>query len=411
MNRIIEQGFSRRSLLQSAAVAAGAVVFRGFAAQDALAAQLVQLGDGKLLPGPDFSQLRHSDPYVIGVRPHRKGGARLELEAAPLQTPSGKKYVIHNYGHGGAGITLSWGCASFATELVEKAIARARQAKQTPRVAVLGTGAIGLTAATEIRRKWPAMPITVYAKDLDVRATTSFVAGGQFEPSGIYREYQAAARKKVLASYLRRSRDRIVGLQRSSQGSLFGIDVRKDYTLDQSIPALDGFTPADVVPAFRRGKLPFEKLNVVGREYTTWLMNPHILLPKLVHDLKAASVQFVQRQFATKKDLAGIVENIIVNCTGLGAKKLFGDNNVIPERGHLVVLEKTAENQSYFFSGDCANRVISYVFCRQDDIVVGGTVLPGEDSLARTAKDTAVFQRILGNARNVFDGRPAACSR
>src|SRR2546430_1880896 len=121
MDRIIAQGFSRRHFLRGAGVAAGAMAFRGFPAHDAQAAPLAQLGDGQVLPSPDFSRLQKSDPYLIGVRPHRKGGVRLELEAAPLQTPSGKKYVIHNYGHGGGGITLSWGCASFAAELVDKA--------------------------------------------------------------------------------------------------------------------------------------------------------------------------------------------------------------------------------------------------------------------------------------------------
>jgi len=41
----------------------------------------------------------------VGLRPSRKE-VRLEIE----RLPSGKS-VIHNYGHGGAGVTLSWGCA------------------------------------------------------------------------------------------------------------------------------------------------------------------------------------------------------------------------------------------------------------------------------------------------------------
>ena len=41
----------------------------------------------------------------VGLRPSRKE-VRLEIE----RLPSGKR-VIHNYGHGGAGVTLSWGCA------------------------------------------------------------------------------------------------------------------------------------------------------------------------------------------------------------------------------------------------------------------------------------------------------------
>src|SRR5437868_14807498 len=173
-------GISRRRLLQGAGVFAGAAAFRGFGGDVAHAVQPARLADGRVLANPDFSRLRPSDPYVVRIRPHRRGGARLELESAPLQSSGGKKYVIHNYGHGGGGITLSWGCAAAATDLVQRAIALASQAKLTPSVAVLGTGVIGLTTATELRRQWPTLPIAVYAKDLDVRATTSFVAGGQF---------------------------------------------------------------------------------------------------------------------------------------------------------------------------------------------------------------------------------------
>jgi len=42
----------------------------------------------------------------VGLRPFRKSGVRLERD----QFSDGRT-VIHNYGHGGAGFTLSWGCA------------------------------------------------------------------------------------------------------------------------------------------------------------------------------------------------------------------------------------------------------------------------------------------------------------
>jgi D-amino-acid oxidase len=42
----------------------------------------------------------------VGLRPFRRSGVRLERD----QLRDGRT-VIHNYGHGGAGFTLSWGCA------------------------------------------------------------------------------------------------------------------------------------------------------------------------------------------------------------------------------------------------------------------------------------------------------------
>jgi hypothetical protein len=48
-----------------------------------------------------------------------------------------------------------------------------------------------------------------------------------------------------------------------------------------------------------------------------------------------------------------------------------------------------------------------YVFCRHNDIVVGGTVQTGRDSEAINELDRATFARILGNARAMFEGHPA----
>ena len=48
----------------------------------------------------------------VGLRPFRKSGVRLERS----RLRDGRT-VIHNYGHGGAGFTLSWGCAGEVVDL------------------------------------------------------------------------------------------------------------------------------------------------------------------------------------------------------------------------------------------------------------------------------------------------------
>ena len=329
-----------------------------------------RLRGGEILPDPDFSLLRASDAYLVGIRPHREGGVCLKLDDELIPSRHGSKFLIHNYGHGGAGITLSFGCAS----VVADHVATLKREIRRPSIAVIGCGVIGLTVAAELRRRWRNLRITIYAKDLDVRRTTSFVAAGQFEPSGICAEYESEEEKKILADYLRRSRDRIMELHRSSHWHTYGIALRRDYTLDQWNGAYDECTPHDVVPQYRSGTLPFAKLNIIGREYRTWLINPTILLPQLVAELKRSGVRLRKRQFASRDDFAALRESIIVNCTGYGAKALMNDDDVVAKRGHLVVLRRTLPKQFYFFSGGCGNRRIMYAFCRHSDIVVGGTV-------------------------------------
>ncbi|MFF1463894.1 FAD-dependent oxidoreductase [Streptomyces sp. NPDC058330] len=51
--------------------------------------------------------------HRVGLRPARDGGVRIEAEELP-----GGGLLVHNYGHGGAGVTVAWGCAEAAARLV-----------------------------------------------------------------------------------------------------------------------------------------------------------------------------------------------------------------------------------------------------------------------------------------------------
>ncbi|MEU6223467.1 FAD-dependent oxidoreductase [Streptomyces sp. NPDC047042] len=50
--------------------------------------------------------------HRVGLRPTRRA---VRLEREPV---AGGRVLVHNYGHGGAGITVAWGCAGFAARLV-----------------------------------------------------------------------------------------------------------------------------------------------------------------------------------------------------------------------------------------------------------------------------------------------------
>ncbi|GAA2706475.1 FAD-dependent oxidoreductase [Micromonospora olivasterospora] len=51
----------------------------------------------------------------IGLRPARHGGPRVEVDPDPAGPPGSR--LVHAYGHGGAGVTLSWGCAAEVADL------------------------------------------------------------------------------------------------------------------------------------------------------------------------------------------------------------------------------------------------------------------------------------------------------
>src|ERR1700747_3593292 len=84
---------------------------------------------------PHLAPIRaHTDRLFdikVCIRPFRTKGPNLDVEQI------GDAMVVHNYGHGGSGWSLSWGSANMA---VEKAMAAGER-----EVAVIGWGAQGLT--------------------------------------------------------------------------------------------------------------------------------------------------------------------------------------------------------------------------------------------------------------------------
>src|SRR3989442_5577073 len=87
---------------------------------------------------------------VVGLRPFRPSGFVVKAEKF------GDKLVIHNYGHGGGGITLSWGTSQLATALLPSATLSS--------VAVVARGAVRLATARLLQER--GLPVTIYAREL-----------------------------------------------------------------------------------------------------------------------------------------------------------------------------------------------------------------------------------------------------
>jgi len=102
---------------------------------------------------------------VVGLRPFRPSGFVVRAERF------GDKLLVHNYGHGGGGVSLSWGTANLAADLARQSDAR--------QAAVLGCGAVGLATARLLQDR--GYGVTIYARELPPN-TTSNIAGAQWLP-------------------------------------------------------------------------------------------------------------------------------------------------------------------------------------------------------------------------------------
>lgn len=326
-------------------------------------------------PNPDFTYVPGLTPLAAALRPYRKTTYRLEEQIID------RKLVVHNYGHGGAGITMSWGCAQEVADIV---IRRYPNPTGKP-VAVLGAGVMGLTTATWLTEKLN-MQVTMFAKRL-IPQTTSNVAGGQWAASSVEFQKTIPSEEAKFVRILRRAHE-----EHSRRGSVYGVSSRPNY----SPRLLDGFeyVPHDIVPRVYLNRLPFDPMNRSGWEYSTLLIEPPIFLMKLQKELQKNGVRFVNTEFFKEEQVLALAPEIIINCTGLGSHAIWPDPLLTPIKGQLVLLPAQPKLK-YLFSGD------GYVFPRADCTVVGGTY---ETSFTDETPDPQRCEELVKYAKDVFDG-------
>jgi D-amino-acid oxidase len=288
---------------------------------------------------------------VVGLRPFRPSGFVVRTEKLDART------VIHNYGHGGGGMTMSWGTAHLA---VEQALQSGERS-----CAVLGCGGVGLATARLLQRR--GFAVTIYAKDLPPN-TTSNIAGAQWSPA---ESYDHDHRTPAFTAQFERAAHLAHREYQNLPGEAYGIRWIENYVVSDTPPAgAQGSSQnlQDLYPDvhdLRPGEHPFGGRYV--RRFTTMLIEPPIYLNAMLRDFRIAGGTLVVRDFADLRAVAALAEPVVVNCTGLGAKALFNDEELMPIKGQLTVLLPQPEIDYITLTEDL------YMFPRRDGILLGGT--------------------------------------
>lgn len=307
---------------------------------------------------------------TIGLRPHRPSG--FVLKAGSLDS----KTVIHNFGHGGSGMSLSWGTASMAADM---ALAHADRT-----AAVMGSGVVGLTSARELQRR--GFAVTIYAATVPPDTTSNMSLAGWTPTSGLVdfksrtAEWDEQFRTAVRIAYRR--------LQLLT-GPKYGITWITNYAPTDNAEAARGgnvLMPDDIMNPrvlLQPGEHPFPTKYAIERPEMR--IEPSIYLDALMNDFLLWGGKVVIRKFETPADVTTLRENVIINCTGLGSKALFNDAELVPLKGQLTILVPQSEIL-YSTSGGARAPVTPeagfiHMMPRSDGIVLGGTSIRDDWSL------------------------------
>jgi glycine/D-amino acid oxidase-like deaminating enzyme len=299
-------------------------------------------GSARAAPGPvlDLPPLRASPGRITAItvctRPFRAQGPRLDVEQIQGKT------VVHSYGHGGSGWSLSWGAGELA---VEKLMATGER-----EVAVIGCGAIGLTTAVLLQRAGAA--VTIYAKELPPD-TRSSLATGVFTPDSriCFEEYATPAFRQVWERMARRSF--------SAYQSFLGLPgtpvefIENYFVSDAAELAGRSLSADDARPRF--AKLQHELLgdllpprpqgyppgsHPLGARYlrggTQLMFNLASYQRTLMSDFLAGGGRVRVDEFHAPADFARVPQKALVNATGYGARTLLDDRSLVPVRGQLA---------------------------------------------------------------------------
>jgi D-amino-acid oxidase len=319
---------------------------------------------------------------VVGLRPFRPSGFRVAKEMV------GETAVVHNYGHGGGGITLSWGTSKLAVDLGLPG--------HVGPVAVLGCGAVGLATARLAQEA--GFDVTIYTKAMPPE-TTSNIAGGQWFPASVY-DPEKTLTPEFTQQFVAAAR---YGYRRYQimTDPKYGIRWMRNYFIRNTpwrspVSGGDFGLIQDLLPEIKDlpvGSHPFGTKQV--RQFDGMIVEPPIYLPAMLTHVRIAGGKVVVREMKSLDEVRGLPERLVFNCTGLGAKALFGDEELTPIRGQLTFLVPQPE---VTYATSYEN---TYMFSRRDGVLLGGTHEMGDWNLQ---PDMTTKAAILAKQAQLFDG-------
>lgn len=333
---------------------------------------------------------------TVCLRPFRAAGPRIEMEKV------GEKAVVHNYGHGGSGWSLSWGSSRMAADLALRTGER--------EIAVIGCGALGLTSALLLQQA--GARVTIYAKERPAD-TRSARATGSWTPDS-----RVALTKNAPADFGARweQMTRFSFARYQNFLGFAGTPVEwsdfyqlADGTQQRNEDPIGFARYRDRVPDLsphwhELGAHPFPTRS--ARRATTLKFNVAALSHQLTTDFLLEGGRIEPAEFHTPGDLMRLPQKTLVNATGYGARALWKDDSLVPVRGQIAwLIPQTEINYSVMHQGVLMHG-------RRDGIVIQDVGMGEGEGYndGNEQPDRAAAEKAIGVIRDLYRRMAAASS-
>ncbi|CAF0778191.1 unnamed protein product [Adineta ricciae] len=279
------------------------------------------------------------------------------------------------------------------------------------RVIIVGGGIIGLTTACTLLKEYASidnLQLTIISETFSPN-TTGDISAGYWQPYGLNLNDQRMLKwarysyEIFMEEYVSIKAARAGVIQLTSYSVFKQEDPQHVDDKDLSIE----FPFLPLVRHYRR--LSNTELHIFDHlaPVTGFVMSSVVVevqryLPELYRFLtQDRRVKFINKKILSLSELKDQAD-VVINCTGLGARYLVGDLAVRPARGQVIRIHAPWIKSMYYF--DTKTEGVGYIIPQSDTIVLGGTFQMDDWSKKPTEEDTNFIRRICARILPALDG-------
>ncbi len=319
----------------------------------------------------------------VGIRPFRKTGVRIEAEVIK------DKVIIHNYGYGGSGLTLCFGGAKEVLDILSA------QDSSSKIVAILGAGVAGMAIAYDLLER--GYEVHVYSDEWSPNLTSN-IAAGIWTPL-TFPEDVSEEKKEMHRRMLETSEQRFLS-STGNQPEFAGVCFIDSYRF-RSITS-EGV--ARVIPQGEEVLVHFDNGAIkAGRKIQRLSIDGKLFIEDLYSKVRAKGAVLIQRRFEDLEDILSLEEPTIVNCTSMGSRELFNDQEFMPARGQLIHFKQQKEIDFMLTETVPGSRDMWVsIYPWSDRIILGGLHEHGEEEPINTPE---IIDRMIKNTEKCLSGQ------